>query len=88
MHYFININNNCHFDSQMQKFNINEMGQPSHPLQPAAGYQQLIQLNFKYIIFAIVKQKDKYINKIMRNFKIEFNYVKHFFKSNLYLGSI
>ena len=51
--------------------------------QPDSSVQQLIQLNYTYFIFAFVKLKDKHYN-----FKIGYNFVKYFFKPNLYVGRI
>ena len=57
-------NYNCHFDSQMQKFNINDVAQSTSLSSLAAAQpgsvQQMIQLNYTYFIFVSVKLKDKY----------------------------
>ena len=97
MHYFISKKNYCHFNSQVQKFNINEG--PSLPIlsslvaaqpggSPARQQRTTSDLIKLYIFYNCICEAKRqilfFVNKTMHNFKIGYNFVEHFL--NLYFG--
>ena len=93
MHYFIGKKNELSFWFTKQKLNIKRWRSPPTlsslaAAQPGNSVQQLIQLNCTYFILAFENLKDKYyillIKTCIINFKIGYNFVKHFFKLILF----